>query len=90
VEFDSAIKIKQIAHSEVVSLKDLKTRYLSLKDSKDTHILAEFGDDVLILVRAFRSPSLGIGSEQIKTDLIELEAEAGYMGKIYCMAIYFQ
>lgn len=75
IEFDSAIKIKQIKSIEFPSLKDLKARFNQVKNTKDGNQIAQFGEDLLVLTRAFRSPNLGIGVEALKANLLELESD---------------
>ncbi len=73
VDFDSAIKIKQIKPLESSNLKSIKELAASIKSSKDSVNLNTLGEDLLVLIRAYRSPSLGIGVENTKNTLLELE-----------------
>jgi cell division protease FtsH len=72
-EFDSAVKIKQIPAKEMVSLAVLKAKLAAVAGSKDQGALTHFGEEVLVLIRGYRSPNLGIGVEAIKRQLIDLE-----------------
>ncbi|NBO24283.1 MAG: ATP-dependent zinc metalloprotease FtsH, partial [Chlamydiae bacterium] len=75
VEFDSAVKVKQVQTIDFKSLKDLKNQFPIIKGTKDLHQLNEFGEELLVLQRAFKSPNLGVGSDAIKSKLMDIESD---------------
>lgn len=61
--------IKQLSPKAMVNLPDLQNRMASLTVSSTPPELQQYGSDLLNLVQAFRSPMLGIGSDEMKQTL---------------------
>lgn len=70
---ENAILIKSLSGKSVVSLKELEKRYAALSASNDAAV-GSFGKDLLVLIQGFRSPNLGIGNEEMKQKLKDIEA----------------
>lgn len=72
---ENAVVLKSISSRNVLSLKDLESRYAALSTQSSPAALSSFGKDLLMLIQGFRSPSLGIGNESLKQTLRETEHE---------------
>lgn len=70
----NAIVIKTVGPSTTKSLKGLNHDFIALSASPSSEKIAEFGAELLTLIQNFRSPALGIGNENIKLQLKNLEA----------------
>lgn len=73
VEFDGAIKLKQVKPFDGRNFKQIQASFNQSKSSLDKKGALRILEELTILTRAFRSPSLGIGSEPIKAELYDLE-----------------
>jgi len=69
----NAIIIKQLSDRGVVSLQQLQTSFAALLPYPTPEQLSSFGEELLTLVRGFRSPVLGIGNEAMKQQLQALQ-----------------
>ncbi len=69
----NAIVIKQIPDSEEVSVRSVEGEIKGAGSDKAALIRA--GRDLSLLIQNFRSPTLGIGSESIKTELKNLQSK---------------
>lgn len=72
---ENAIVIKTLSDKEIVSLPDLEKRLSKISESPTEAQLTPFGKDLLTLVQEFRSPNLGIGSEEIKQQLKSIQQD---------------
>jgi len=69
----NAIIITKLSDRNVTSLVDLQKAFDSLSDTSSEQEMSNFKDELLTLVRGFRSSVLGIGSEEIKQKLQGLQ-----------------
>lgn len=73
---DRSIVIASVAKKEnIVNLADLKAQLTQIKASSSDDSHSRFGQSLTDLIRNFRSPLLGIGNEQLKQDLKNLEKD---------------
>lgn len=72
---DSSVFITALPKSSILNLPDLKTDYAKVAAQPNEKEVSEFGQSLLSMIRAFRSPSLGIGNEPMKQALRGLESE---------------
>ncbi len=72
---DNSIAITAISNKNVTSLKDLQTQFTSLKSAPAEGSVKEFGKSLANLVINFRAPRLGIGNENLKQTLKNMEGE---------------
>jgi cell division protease FtsH len=70
---ENAIVIKSLSDRSVTSLKDLEKRASNLSSSSNTQEVNGLGKDLLILIHGMRSANLGIGAENLKQTLRDLE-----------------
>jgi len=70
---DNAVAIHSITDRHIHSVKDLKVRFRSLSNNPVN--INEFGQNLEILIRGFRSPNLGIGNEAMKQQLKDMEQQ---------------
>lgn len=74
-EEDHSVVIKTLPKSNVESLTNLQTELNQVKrDSTDTN-LKNLGNGIAELLRALRSPALGIGSESVKQTLKNVDRD---------------
>jgi cell division protease FtsH len=73
---ENGIVIKSLPEKGMVNLNDLEKRLESFSDSTKEADLHDFNKDLLTLIQAFRSPTLGIGNEEMKQRLRSLDEEA--------------
>lgn len=71
---DYSIVINGPSKKVSISLKDLKQEFTSLKGS-DSATIKKFGENLSELIKNFRSPQLGIGSEPLKQTLKTIDQE---------------
>ena len=57
------------------NLRDLKSTYTKISENPTVDGVNQFGGDLLLLIRGFKSPVLGIGSEVMKQQLKKSERE---------------
>lgn len=70
---ENGVVIKSLSDRHMLSLRDIKKKLAeAVAFGKDVD---NIGKDITTLVHGFRSPNLGIGSEAIKQELKDLEAE---------------
>ncbi|NDD58379.1 MAG: ATP-dependent zinc metalloprotease FtsH [Chlamydiae bacterium] len=67
---DNSIVIKEIVDKHVLSLTELQKRLSTINSEEQ---IKAFGPDLLTLIQEFRSPVLGIGAENLKQQLRDLE-----------------
>jgi cell division protease FtsH len=72
---DFTVVVKQLPKSNIESLPALQKEAASLQNSPTASAVKNLGISISELIRNFRSPSLGIGSESIKQTLKSLENE---------------
>lgn len=72
-EDDYSVVIRSVSSKKGESLKDLKQRFDSFGDSPSYQEANDFGNDIITLVRNFRSPLLGIGNQGMKLQLKKIE-----------------
>ncbi len=61
------------APDDFISLSSIEKEYKQLSSSSSTEELSSFEGELVNLVRLFQSPTLGIGNEEIKKEIKELE-----------------
>lgn len=71
----NSVIINQVDRQGVVSLADLQRDFESLVQNPTPEETAEFGTQLEGLIREFRSPALGIGSENLKQQLKTLQQQ---------------
>lgn len=74
-EKDHSVIVDQMTSRSVVSLSDLRNEFAILSQDPQKKMVTQFGDSLMGLIRNFRSPALGIGSESIKQFLRNLDRE---------------
>lgn len=74
-EEDHPVVIKTLPKSNIESLTDLQTEYSHAQQDPSNTALKNLGHGVSELLRNFRSPSLGIGSEAIKQTLKNIDKD---------------
>lgn len=72
VERDNAIVIKALSSREIISIQDIEHQYQVVSSSPTETNTELLGKDLSLLIQHFRSPTLGIGSESLKTELNQL------------------
>lgn len=72
---DNSIIINELSKKNIVSLADLKQQLAELKVNGTPGSVVAFGKSLDDLIRSFRSPALGIGTESIKQNLRNLDTE---------------
>jgi cell division protease FtsH len=79
---ENSIVIKSIADNEMINFHELQQRFEKLTENSSETDLLNFDKDLITLIRAFRSPTLGIGSEEMKQQLRTLEDESTNIKKL--------
>lgn len=74
-EEDNSLAIKELPKTQIQSLASLQSRFKSIEENPNESTVKAFGNDLGDLLRYFRSPALGIGSESIKHNLKSIEKE---------------
>lgn len=69
VNQENAVVVKSLSDKNITSLADLEKRAAKHSELDSDN----FGKDLLVLIQGFRSPTLGVGSEALKTKLREQE-----------------
>lgn len=72
---DNSVVIKTLPESNHENLKALQTEFAQAKSDSSTTALKNLGNGISELIRNFRSPALGIGSETIKQTLKNTDKE---------------
>ncbi len=72
---DYSIIIKNLPQKHTESLADLRKKFETLKADSPEQTLDAFGNSLSTLVKNFRSPYLGIGSEPIKQTLKAIDSD---------------
>ncbi len=72
---DHSVVIQQLSNKQVQSLPQLQESFHQLTASSSDQTVQRFGRDLSEMIRNFRSPLLGIGSETIKQSLKNLEQQ---------------
>ncbi len=75
VDQEHSVSIAALPKTNVESIETLKKQLQQLKSGSSSHELSNFGQELALLVRTFRSPQLGIGSEQMKKTLRQMDNE---------------
>ena len=73
IEAGKPLVIKSLSSKDVTSLSDIQNRLPSIKGSPSEASVKEFGSDLALLIQHFRSPTLGIGQEDLKSQLRQIE-----------------
>ncbi len=82
VDFEGAVKIKQVQGKDFVSLSKMKSWLEEKNQNFDETSAHTFGENLILLIKAYRSPNLGIGSQEMKMALMDLEADLDlFLGK---------
>ncbi|MBN4067118.1 ATP-dependent zinc metalloprotease FtsH [Simkania negevensis] len=74
-EQDNHIVIQDVSKENFSSLQQLQEGYKALQADSDTLAVKEYGEQMLAVVRGFRSPVLGIGIEEYKRSLRTLDTQ---------------
>ncbi|NGX42044.1 MAG: ATP-dependent zinc metalloprotease FtsH [Chlamydiae bacterium] len=74
-EKDHSVILKKLSSKQVPSLPELRNKYTNIVEGPSEKSVAEFGADLTILIRNFRSHTLGIGNESVKRLLRTIEKE---------------
>lgn len=69
------------APQDPLNLKKLQSKYTDLMNQSSPSDVSYFGEEVATLIQLFRSPTLGIGNEQFKRNLKDLEAQTLKLAK---------
>lgn len=72
---DHSVIVKNLPPVQIESLRDLQKEYSVVQDSPTEGRLKNLGNGIADLLRHFRSPVLGIGSESIKQTLKGLDKD---------------
>ncbi len=72
---ENGIILSQMSDKGITSLSDLEAKLGSVKSSSNAGVVDQFGVDVEELVRNFRAPTLGIGTEPLKQTLKALQKD---------------
>ncbi|MBA3721857.1 MAG: ATP-dependent zinc metalloprotease FtsH [Parachlamydiaceae bacterium] len=72
---DLSVVIKALPQDKIDSLASLQADFTKIQSSPTPAALKIFGDSLFNLLRDFRSPRLGIGSESIKQTLKNIDRE---------------
>ena len=72
---DYSVVISSVPQANVESLKSLQLQYTQAKQNANATDAASLGNGLSELIKNFRSPALGIGSESIKQTLRNLEKD---------------
>lgn len=79
---ESSIILKSVSDREIVNLKELDRRFAKLTEMPTEASLLSFNKDLLTLLQGFRSSALGIGNEEMKQRLKNLEQTAVQANKL--------
>jgi cell division protease FtsH len=74
-EEDYSVIIKELPSQKIENISDLKNEFTALTNRPTTESLNTFGNDLANILRDFRSPKLGIGADEIKKMLKEIEGK---------------
>jgi cell division protease FtsH len=72
IERENAIIIKSLSNKDMVNSLEVQAQYKALVTAPTAAGIEGLGRDLHLLIQHFRSPTLGIGSESLKTELNEL------------------
>lgn len=72
---DNSVVLRELSNKPMVNLSELEQRFKTLKLQPASAQVAAFGKELAELVSGFRSQQLGIGSETLKQNLKNLDAE---------------
>lgn len=72
---DHSIVINQLSNKDILSLPSLQAKFDSIKASPSSADLSQIGRSLSDMLRNFRSPALGIGNENVKQALKNLDRE---------------
>lgn len=75
LEKDNSVVIKALPKKNVTSLVDLNQQLVEIKGQPSTANLQGFGKSLSELINNFRSPMLGIGNENVKQSLKNIDKE---------------
>lgn len=78
---DNSIIVRSIPSKNVQSLNDIESELAGIKQNPDSANLKQFGLSFAELVRNFRSPTLGIGDEQLKQNLRQIDQELSHLNQ---------
>lgn len=74
-EEDHSVVIKTLPKANYESLADLQSEYAQAQKNSSATVLKNLGNGISELLRSFRSPALGIGSETIKQTLKSVDKD---------------
>ena len=93
-EFQASLKISQFASGQVHSIKDIESMFARAANSSSEANIQNLGVGLQGVIKGFLSPTLGIGSESIKSTLHTLDDQVGStlksekMGAMQKMGVY--
>jgi cell division protease FtsH len=70
---ENSIIISKLPNKKVISLTELNSKFASIEKSPSAESFTQFRSELLSLIKGFRSPTLGIGTEATKDELKEIE-----------------
>lgn len=70
---ENSVVVKSLSDRNIISLRDLEKKYTTFSPATSESELNNFGKELLILIQGFRSSNLGIGNEEVKQTLRDLE-----------------
>lgn len=74
-EFDASVRITKLSGNKVTSMSDIEGLFNKASNQPSEANLEELSAQLQGIIQGFLSPTLGIGSESIKTTLRNLEAQ---------------
>ncbi|MCB1112686.1 MAG: ATP-dependent zinc metalloprotease FtsH [Chlamydiales bacterium] len=86
-DHDYSVVVKDLPGKKVENLKELQQQFKQLNVNSSTGELQEFGNSLMTLIRNFRSPLLGIGSEELKNNLKGAEREVNSVNNPHTTAL---
>jgi cell division protease FtsH len=72
VERNNAIIIKALSNRDVINIQDVENQYKTVAAHPTETNIELLGRDLSLLIQHFRSPALGVGSESLKMELVQL------------------
>lgn len=77
-ERENAIIINKLSSKDIASVRDVEREAKALGEHPTQEGIESLGRDLHLLIQHFRSPTLGIGSETLKTELNHLHQRVEY------------
>lgn len=77
---DNGVVVKALNKKNFDSLKDLEGEYVTLRSQPSEKGLRDFGKSSAVLIKNFRSPTMGIGNVPLKQHLQQLDRQVAEVG----------